>query len=136
MEDQIVWLSPLLILPGVCLLIVSTSARYGELHSELHHWLDGTDNAAVIAMTHLLQRARLFRNSLVSLYLCVFIFALASLTGAVLQFIGLPHDFAVFVISFLGVGCLGFAAFSLIRESLLSLAVIQAHVRAAQKSPQ
>ena len=43
-----VWLTPLLLLPGVALLIVSTSHRFAQLHSEFHRLLDHPDDHAKI----------------------------------------------------------------------------------------
>ena len=39
-----VWLTPIILLPGVALLIVSTSARIGQIHSEVHWLLGGVIN--------------------------------------------------------------------------------------------
>lgn len=35
-----VWLTPLILLPGVALLTVSTSARFGQIQAEFHRMLD------------------------------------------------------------------------------------------------
>ena len=35
-----VWLSPLLLLPGAGLLIMSTSQRFNRLHDEIHHIME------------------------------------------------------------------------------------------------
>lgn len=128
MESEIVWLAPLLILPGVCLLIVSTSARYATLHDEIHHWLDGAHDPQVVQQAHLLQRAFHFRNALVCLYSSVFIFVGASVIGAVLDFMDVIYDLVVFAIVVVGTMVVGYASAELVRESLLSLQVIQAHV--------
>lgn len=128
MDTEIIWLAPLLILPGIALLINSTSSRYATLHEEIHHWLDGRHDEGVVRRAHLLQRARMFRNALVSLYLGVFLFALASLLGAIVDFMGGPADVVVFSIAVVGVSCLGFASAEMMRESRLSLQVIESHV--------
>ena len=125
---EIVFLAPLLILPGIGLLLVSTSARFASLHDEIHHWTDDEHDREFIASAHLFRRAQLFRNALVSLYLCVFTFALASLVGAVVNFAGGPADVAVFLIASVGIICLGFASVELVMESLLSLQVIESHL--------
>lgn len=128
MDTEIIWLAPLLILPGIGLLINSTSSRYTDLHDEIHHWLDGHHDEAVIERAHLLRRARFFRNALVSLYQSVFLFALASLLGAIVDFMGGAADVVVFSVAVVGVAFMGFASAEMIRESLLSLQVIESHV--------
>ena len=35
--DAGAWLTPLVLLPGVAMLVMSTSARYGQIHQEFHH---------------------------------------------------------------------------------------------------
>ena len=57
------WLTPLILLPGVALLIGSTSARFGQIHTEFHHLLDHPDAGAQILSRNLQQRARLFRDA-------------------------------------------------------------------------
>jgi len=128
MTTPVFWLIPILLLPGVALLIVSTAARYGQIHEELHHLQ--MDEMAVEPMfrQHLAHRARLFRNALVSLYVSVGAFALGSLIGALLDLSGQPSDWAVIALAFAGILCLIFAAYELIRESLLSFQVIAYHL--------
>ncbi len=129
MSTEIVWITPLLILPGVCLLILSTSARYSALHTEIHHWLEDSHDLEVLKHAHLITRARLFRNALVALYISVFVFVCASIIGAIFGLLAVPGgDVMVFGVAFIGILALGFASFELIRESLLSLDVIKAHV--------
>ena len=125
---EIIFLAPLLILPGIGLLLVSTSARFANLHIEVRHWDDNKRDREFIESAHLLKRARLFRNALVSLYLCVFTFALSSLIGALVNFTGGPADVVVFLIASVGILCLGFASIELVQESLLSLKVIESHL--------
>jgi hypothetical protein len=43
MVPTVSWNLPLVLLPGVALLISSTSVRYGILHDELHHILDSME---------------------------------------------------------------------------------------------
>ena len=64
MEDMVARAGPLLLKPGVGLLILSTSARFGQLHQELHRHLAEGNSPAV---NHLRSRARLLHNALVSL---------------------------------------------------------------------
>jgi hypothetical protein len=128
LSADIVWLAPLLILPGIGLLIVSTSNRFSDLHEEIHNWLHDVHDRSVIEELHMVKRAGHFRNALVALYTAVFFFVVASLVGAVLDFMELTGDIAVFSIAFVGIIAVGFASLELIRESMRALEVIQFHV--------
>jgi len=127
-ETQVIWLAPLLILPGISLLIVSTSSRFANLHTEVHHWITQREHPEVIQMADLDKRAKLFRNALVSLYACVFAFVLASAAGAVVEFGGGDPDVVVFSIAMFGILCLAYGSIALVRESMLSLEIIQSHM--------
>ena len=39
LADAASWATPLLLLPGVALLITSTSVRFDLVHTEIHHML-------------------------------------------------------------------------------------------------
>ncbi len=55
--DTVAWLTPLVLLPGVALLVLSTSARYGQIHQEFHHLVAekvGRSRAAVANAMRLL----------------------------------------------------------------------------------
>lgn len=123
------WLTPLIFLPGVALLILSTSARFNRLHDEVHDLLDHGHAVPAGTVRRLMRRARLFRTALVALYVCVGLFAVASLLGAL--FLGWSEASRWLVVGFLvtGIACLCAAAGLLIRESILSLDIIEAHAR-------
>lgn len=123
---EISYILPLALLPGVALLIVSTAARYGQLHDELHRSLDHPHTTQPSA--HLHQRARYFHWSLGGLYLCVVLFALGSFGGLLLELLGLPPQWVVAAITGVGCVCLLLSAIALFRESLLSLTVIEQHL--------
>lgn len=124
-----VWLSPLLLLPGAALLIMSTSARYARIHNEIHHLLEHsyTENTER-TMEHLHQRSRLFRSSLVLLYLSVCLFATAGLLGAITSGWTDISYYLTIGLTALGIFFLSVAAFCLIRESMQSLEIIKAHI--------
>jgi hypothetical protein len=72
MQNAEIWSTLLLLLPGVALLIMSTSARYGQIHTELHRLLEKPRGGLKIASARLFaKRSTLFRNALVSQYLSV-----------------------------------------------------------------
>ena len=121
MEDVAVWAGPLLLKPGVALLILSTSARFGQLHEELHRQLTEGDASAI---KHLRRRAGLLHSALVSLYTSVGVLAFASLFGAIFGRWSPSLTFIPETMMFLGVCVVTFAAMQLIRESRLLLTVI------------
>lgn len=134
MMQEIIWLAPLLILPGVAGIVISTGARFNTLHDELHHWLTHAADGEVTVLLRLAKRARHFRNALLGLYGSAFVFILASVAGAIAQVIGVSPDIVVLSVVFVGVLCLAVALFELFQESLLAMDVIEAHIAAIQRA--
>ena len=81
MEVIGIWLSPLLLLPGAALLILSTSNRLNRLHDEVHHQIDEKHSHSKETINQLLMRASYFRNPLVLLYSSISIFAAGRIIG-------------------------------------------------------
>jgi len=129
------WVTPLLLLPGVALLVMSTSLRYNRLHDEVHaldelHAHGGGDEAANEQhLACLLQRGRHFRNALIALYLAVVCFALGALTGGLLALWPRHGMLAILALSGVGIAAVLAAAVLLVRESLLSFEVLEDHAR-------
>ncbi len=118
------WAAPLLVLPGVALLVLSTSARYMRAHDELHALAERAGSVSQVILVRLLQRGRLFRNALVALYVAAVLLALAGLAGGA----GLSSIAAGLSgggILALVVGCV-----LLVREAVLSFHVLEAEGRA------
>jgi len=128
-----VWLTPLILLPGVALLIVSTSARFEQIHSEFHLLLEHPNDHAKILSRNLLRRSKLFRDALSSLYVSVALFSLGSLVGAFVHFFWPTSVWFVGGFTLLGTGCVVFSAIQLVRESLICLEVIEEHGKAIKK---
>ncbi len=128
MESAEIWLTPLILLPGVALLVLSTSIRYSRLHDEIHSAQHRAASHSVSVMSRLMHRATLFRNALVCLYASVVLFTAASLVGAL---IGLWGDLPVraVVLTLASTGTMGVvaAAVLLVREAFESLEVIRDH---------
>ena len=78
MNDAGIWAAPLLLIPAVGLRILSTSARFGQLHEELRRH---KDQRGSLALKHLCRRASLIHSALVSFYTSVAVLAIASLLG-------------------------------------------------------
>jgi len=123
-ENMSLWLTPLLIMPGVGLLVISTSARYGQIHLEIQRLTSLGSGSPIVENAHLVMRARLFRDALVALYTCASVLVLGSLLG------GLTHSWTDLsrwiIITLTGLGILSFfwATVQLIRESIKSLEII------------
>jgi hypothetical protein len=122
------WLFPLILLPGVALIVMSTSARYAQIHDEIHHILEEQETISLMYCTHLRKRATMFRNALVALYISVGAFAVGSIIGALMEFAGGPSTATVGIFALLGTLCLLYASAELILESMLSLRVIEHHL--------
>ena len=121
MESTGLWAAPLLMIPGVGLLVLSTSARFGQLHQELiRHQREGRSRA----VKHLCQRAHLLHSALVCFYASIAVLALASLFGTLANRWFEALRWIPEAMTFLGVGVICYAAIQLIRESRLLITVI------------
>jgi hypothetical protein len=123
------WISPLLLLPGAGLLVMSTSQRFNRLHDEIHHLLETESEMHQDTYLHLLKRAFYFRNALVLLYVSISFFAFAGLVGGITSGI---TDFSFYLtvgLTIVGIFCLAAAALLLIKESTLSLEILKIHLK-------
>lgn len=130
MESEI-WITPLVMLPGVALLVMSTSIRYGQIHQEFHHFQEN-DVTPDEAPGMLLRRAVLFRNALVALYVAICLLALASLGGGVASLWEGDAHIPVVGLTAAAVATVAYAAVALVRESLRSLDVIRSHCKTSE----
>ncbi len=121
------WLTPLILLPGVALLIGSTAQRFGQLHTEFHHLLDHYDAHAKILSRHLVLRSRLHRDALLGLYISVAVFALSSLIGGVLAIWAPDHVYLTGFFTLGGILALCYSSASLIRDTIICMHVISEH---------
>lgn len=106
---------------------MSTSARFAQLHTEIHRLMDHPDAHARILSQHLLKGSGLFRDALVSLYASVGLFGLGSLLGGVVNLWRLKSLWIVGTATMTGIGCLVYAALQLIREARICLRVLNDH---------
>ena len=127
--QNVIWYTPLLLLPGVALLVMSTSARFGQVHGEIHHLMEEeAEKMPRYLAPHLLKRATLFRNALVGLYLAVALLALSSLLGGMVALLVGDAFWIVMVLTCSGILCLLYAAVQLILESVTALRILKEHV--------
>ena len=125
--DTGTWLTPLVLLPGVAMLVMSTSARYGQIHQEFHHLVAENVQREDPHATSLMHRAILFRNALVGLYASVASLALGSMVGGLASLLSAESVWLVQGLTVLGVLALVYSAVQLVRESVLSLHVLRRH---------
>ena len=121
MESTGLWAAPLLLIPGVALLVLSTSARFGQLREE---FLRRHGERHSHAVKHLCKRARLIHTALVSFYLSIAVLAQSSLLGTIASrwfeaMVWIPQ-----ATTFLGVFFILYSSIQLIRESKLLITVI------------
>ncbi|CAB5081968.1 hypothetical protein D3OALGA1CA_287 [Olavius algarvensis associated proteobacterium Delta 3] len=129
MTESSLWISPLLILPGVALLILSTSARFNRLHDEIDQVVYGQRGGSARLIGGLLRRGRLFRDALISLYMAVALLATAGLTGMLALFSERVATWLPAGLTGVAVAAVVYSALLLIQESRLSLGIMESHVR-------
>ena len=125
------WLTPLLFISAPALMILSTAARYAQLHGEIH-FLQEHGHAGAgrdVCNAALLKRALCFRNALVALYSAIALLAIASLLGAIVSNWWSDALQVVAALTVLGVAAVIFAAISLMQEAMLSLRIIFLHFK-------
>lgn len=123
-------LIPLTYIPGVALLIMSTSQRYTTVNQTIHEFSEEECRIKTERVKQELRRAHLFRNSLLALYLSVAFFSLGSLVAFLVNSWGITTSTTVLeVTTVIGVVCIVFAVSKLAAESILSLDIIKRHAR-------
>ena len=111
MESLGLWIQPALLLPGVGLLLMSTTARFGQLEGMVMAERDPQP------LQRLSKCAQELRMATVSLYVSVCVLALGSLVGGLtVSQPGLSNT-VVTISVFVAVGLVVFASFMLILES-------------------
>ena len=121
MDSTGLWAAPLLLIPGVGLLLISTSARFGQLHQELLRQLREGHSRSVRLLC---QRARLIHSAMVSLYVSIAVLAVSSLLGTVATRWFPTLKWIPEVMTFVGVAIISYAAIQFIRESKLLITVV------------
>lgn len=140
MDDVSLWVSPVVLVSGVGLLILSTSARYGQLHAELRELIKDardratSDGSASVLFNNLRLRTRLLLSALFGLYLSVGLLITGSLVGslnAIWSFSKVP----VIVLTCAGILGVLYSAVQLIRESRIFLHTVDLCERHALSPP-
>ena len=123
-------LIPLTYIPGVALLIMSTSQRFINVNNTIHGFSDEECRIQTERVKQELRRAHLFRNSLLALYLSVAFFSLGSLVAFLTSSWGITTSTTVLEIAtVLGVVCIVFSVSKLAVESILTFDIIKRHAK-------
>jgi hypothetical protein len=134
MPQTELWLTPLILLPGVALLIMSTSVRFGQVHDEFHVFLDHPDTHAKVVAKQLVQRAIFLRDALVCLYASVGFFTIGSFLGGLIN-LWQPHMlWIVGGLTLFGIVSVAAASVQLVRESLICIRLIRDHSEHIEQS--
>jgi hypothetical protein len=123
------WISPLLLLHGAGLLVMSTSQRFNRLHDEIHHLLNDKSEMNKETYLHLLRPANYFKNALVLLYISISLFATAGLVGGITSGLTNFSFYVTVALTIIGIFCLAAASILLIKESTLSLQIMKIHLK-------
>jgi hypothetical protein len=123
-----VWLTPLILLPGVALLIVSTINRFGQVSTEFHEVAEQPDSKGKILTRRLVRRASRLRNALLSLYSSVGLLSFGSLLGGVVNLWRPESLWVVGGLTLLGIIFIVYASAQLFAESRLCLQSIEEHM--------
>ena len=129
-----IWLAPLILLPGIGLMIMSTAARFGQLQTQIVGLSKQIQNSAGESMAtmdlakSLRFRGHLFRIALLCFYLSAGMFTLASTLNGIngLLPVQLPVSVVVFT-TVLGFIALLVAGVALFIESFSATDIADAH---------
>jgi len=127
-------LAPFSFLSGVGLLILSTSTRFINVKNEILKLSPEECKKQTDRVTRELNRARLLRNALNSLYVSVVCFSLASLVGAFGERFSEQVGLIGYVLATAGVTAVVLASAQLVRDSRLSLEIVRSHADERQSS--
>ena len=126
--DSLELLIPLTYIPGVALLIMSTSQRYINLDGIIKSHSPEECRAEADKVRQELRRAHLFRNSLIGFYLSVVFFSLGSLVAFLTNSFGInTSEHILEAASVIGVGLIVFSVICLSWESILTLNILKKH---------
>lgn len=128
MEELGLLITPLLILPGVGILVMSTSVRSGQVHEEIHRILVSSQDHGACCLPRLQRRAVHFRNALVGLYLTVALLALAGLSAGIDALMTGSGAVITVFLTCGGILILLWASAQLVLESLQSFDIVRAHL--------
>ena len=131
MESFSVLLQPVVLISGVGLLILSTTARFGQLEAEVKGLTGASDEASHTLLRHLLLRARKYRLALMCLYGSATILAGTTLVGGALALVGTLAVPVTQALTCFAVLWIFVALVALLIESRLSIEALEHQARGA-----
>lgn len=133
MDSIETWIVPFTFIPGVGMLIMSTSNRYYHVKELIRDIMLEEHKKELWSFDNLRKRARLFHRALVMLYIAIGGFSVSALIGNISQnWLNSYSDLCIiFADGFilLGVVCVVMASGILIQEATLSLRHIESNVK-------
>ncbi len=128
MHDNTIWLIPLSLIPGIAILIVSTSLKYNQARKEIFKLItEKKDSERKSRMINNLKRHLYFRNAFISFYISIVFLVLASLIGTLADKITNLKLLTMILIC-LAALCVVYSAIQLILESLIATRVVKESV--------
>ncbi len=128
MQDHTIWLIPLSLIPGIAILIISTSLKNNQARSEIFQLImENKDSERKSRMTNNLKRHLYFRNAFISFYISIVFLVLASLIGTLADKITNLNLLTMILIC-LAALCVVYSAIQLILESLIATRVVKESV--------
>ena len=128
MQDHTLWLIPLTLIPGIAILIISTSLRNNQARSEILKLIaEKKDSERKSRTIDNLKRQLYFRNAFISFYISIVFLVLASILGTLPNTITNLNLLTMILIC-LAALCLVYASIQLISESLIATRVIKESV--------
>jgi hypothetical protein len=121
------YFAPLLLISGVGLIILSTSARFLSVKAEIQKFTPKECKMEKEKVRLELKRAHLFHRALVGLYLSIGFFSSSALFGTLVRDFPKLADFILESFTIAGVVCTVFATSQLIAESFLALTIVKNH---------
>jgi uncharacterized membrane protein len=128
MHDSTMWLIPLSLIPGIAILIISTSLKNNQARSEIFQLImENKDSERKSRMINNLKRHLYFRNAFISFYISIVLLVLASLIGTLTNKITNLNLLTLILIC-LAALCVVYASIQLILESLIATHVVKESV--------
>jgi hypothetical protein len=128
MQDHTLWLIPLTLIPGIAILIISTSLRNNQARSEILKLIaEKKDSERKSRTIDNLKRQLYFRNAFISFYISIVLLVLASILGTLPNTITNLNLLTMILIC-LAALCLVYASIQLISESLIATRLIKESV--------
>ncbi len=125
MESFAAVLQPVFLMSGVALLLMSTTARFGLLETEVEKTAGQSDSASQKLLQHLVQRARKYRLALTSLYAGAAILAGATVLGGGLSLFSPLAVMVTQILTCLAVICVFIALIALLLESRMAIEAVE-----------